>query len=68
MFETNPVRLETLLDNANNGKIQLPDFQRGWIWDDDRIKGLISSLSRQFPRGNFDTGSWRGNPTAQQTD
>lgn len=51
MFEANSVRLDVLLDNAGNGKIQLPDFQRGWVWDDDRIKGLLSSLSRQFPIG-----------------
>ena len=39
------------LESAANGKIQLPDFQRGWVWDDDRIKGLLSSVSRRFPIG-----------------
>lgn len=51
MFEANPVDLAVLLDNAGNGKIQLPSFQRDWVWDDDRIKGLLSSVSRQFPIG-----------------
>ena len=51
MFSTNPVLLKTLLDNVAIGKIQLPDFQRGWVWDDDRIRGLLASISRSFPVG-----------------
>ena len=51
MFQTYPVSLSQLLNNADNGHIQLPDFQRGWVWDDDRIKGLIASISRGFPVG-----------------
>ena len=51
MFKTNPISLKDLLDDAEAGKIQLPDFQRGWVWDDDRIKGLLASISRGFPVG-----------------
>ena len=51
MFKTNPISLKELLDDAENGKIQLPDFQRGWVWDDDRIRGLLASISRGFPVG-----------------
>ena len=51
MFETNPIDLKDLLDDVQEGKIQLPDFQRGWVWDDERIKGLLVSISRQFPVG-----------------
>ena len=51
MFQTHPVLLKNLLDNVESAKIQLPDFQRGWIWDDDRIRGLLSSISRMFPIG-----------------
>jgi hypothetical protein len=29
----------------------LPDFQRSWVWDEDRIKSLIASVSRAFPVG-----------------
>ena len=31
--------------------LQLPDFQRGWVWDDYRIRSLISSISNSFPVG-----------------
>lgn len=51
MFNTNPILLTTLLEDAGSGKIQLPDFQRGWVWDDDRIRGLLASISRRFPVG-----------------
>lgn len=33
------------------GKIQLPDFQRGWVWDDNRIRAIISSVSKAYPIG-----------------
>lgn len=51
MFTTNPVLLSTLLNSIEAGKIQLPDFQRGWVWDDARIKGLLASISKGFPVG-----------------
>ena len=50
-FKTNPVALEELLVDVGKGKIQLPDFQRDWLWDDDRIRSLIASISRGFPVG-----------------
>ena len=50
-FTAIPVSLKSLLEQVENGKIQLPDFQRGWVWDDDRIKGLLVSISRGFPVG-----------------
>lgn len=50
-FQTNPVDLNKLLENCRDGIIQLPDFQRSWVWDEDRIKSLIASISRAFPVG-----------------
>lgn len=48
-----------LLDACHRGIIQLPDFQRSWVWDEERIKGLIASISCAFPVGalmSLDTG------------
>jgi hypothetical protein len=50
-FQTNPIDLNKLLDDCHRGIIQLPDFQRSWVWDEDRIKSLIASVSRAFPVG-----------------
>lgn len=51
MFTTFSLPLKILLDDVQNGKIQLPDFQRGWVWNEDRIRGLLASISRGFPVG-----------------
>ena len=50
-FKANAFLLKNLLDSIENGDIQLPDFQRGWVWDDARIKDLLLSISRGFPIG-----------------
>ena len=50
-FQTNPISLYELLDRCHSGDLQLPDFQRSWVWDEDRIKSLIASISRAFPVG-----------------
>jgi len=50
-FQTNPFDLHKLLEDCHRGIIQLPDFQRSWVWDEDRIKSLIASVSRAFPVG-----------------
>jgi hypothetical protein len=50
-FKTNPRSLRELLAACGGGKIQLPDFQRSWVWAEDRILGLIASISRAFPVG-----------------
>ena len=51
MFTTFSLSLRALLNDVQSGKIQLPDFQRGWVWDEDRIRGLLASISRGFPVG-----------------
>ena len=58
-FQTNPYDLLKLLVDCHLGVLQLPDFQRSWVWDEERIKSLIASVSRAFPVGalmTLDTG------------
>lgn len=50
-FDSTKTPLHELLQNAHIGKLQLPDFQRGWIWDDERIRSLLASVSVSFPIG-----------------
>ena len=52
-FKTNPFALHDLLKDCHKGDFQLPEFQRGWVWDEDRIKSLLASISRGFPIGAF---------------
>ncbi|MCY4369926.1 MAG: DUF262 domain-containing protein, partial [bacterium] len=50
-FSVNPVELDHLLQQAARGDLQLPDFQRGWVWDDKAIVSLLASISLSFPIG-----------------
>jgi hypothetical protein len=50
-MKTNDRSLTDLMKAVAVGTIQLPDFQRGWVWDDGRIKALIRSVIHNFPVG-----------------
>jgi hypothetical protein len=50
-FDSTKTRLAALLQDIEKGKIQLPDFQRGWVWDDSHIRSLLVSIARAFPIG-----------------
>ena len=50
-FRTAEPALKDVLDAIARGDTQLPDFQRGWVWDDMHIKSLIASLSLSYPIG-----------------
>ena len=50
-FESPDYLLSELMKNVGNGTIQLPDFQREWKWDDDRIASLLASISVGHPVG-----------------
>ncbi|NLC14641.1 MAG: DUF262 domain-containing protein [Chloroflexi bacterium] len=50
-FDSKKTNLYEILKNIEMGKIQLPDFQRGWVWDDNRIKGILASVAKSFPIG-----------------
>ena len=50
-FDSTKTPLQELLARAHEGSLQLPDFQRGWVWDDDRIRSLLASVSVSFPIG-----------------
>lgn len=50
-FDTTKTPLQDLLKDIHSGKMQLPDFQRGWVWDDDRIRSLLASIAVSFPIG-----------------
>lgn len=49
--KSNDTNLSDLLKDANSGKMQLPEFQRSWTWDDERIRGILASLSQNYPMG-----------------
>lgn len=50
-FDSTKTQLTELLSKVVTGKLQLPDFQRGWVWDDEHIRSLLVSITRSFPIG-----------------
>lgn len=49
--ESHDKKLDELLKMVEDGKAQLPDFQRSWVWDDTKICKLIESITSGFPMG-----------------
>ena len=49
--ESHDTPLKTLLESVDSGALQLPEFQRSWTWDDERIRNIIASLSQGYPMG-----------------
>jgi hypothetical protein len=50
-FKSNDTPISDILKDIHQGANQLPDFQRGWVWDDDRIRALIASITNSYPVG-----------------
>lgn len=45
--------LKGLLTEAQTGKAQLPEFQRGWVWPMENIRSLLASISLGYPVGTI---------------
>ncbi len=50
-FRSGEPPLQDILRDIQVAKMQLPDFQRGWVWDDDHIRSLVASISLSYPIG-----------------
>ena len=51
MFTADKTDLSKLLEDANDGRLQLPDFQRDYVWGDMDVRSLIASVAKGFPVG-----------------
>jgi len=47
------MRIETILDQIDLGSMALPEFQRGYVWNRDQVRGLMYSLYRRHPVGSL---------------
>ncbi len=50
-FDSTKEGLLDMLQGIRSGKTQLPDFQRGWVWDDEHVRSLLASISLSYPIG-----------------
>lgn len=44
-------KLGTILDQIDAGTMLLPEFQRGYVWNRDQVRGLMRSLYHDYPVG-----------------
>jgi hypothetical protein len=47
------MKVATLLDLIDQGSLALPEFQRGFVWNRDQVRGLMLSLYRRRPIGSL---------------
>lgn len=60
-------KLATILGQIDSGTMLLPEFQRGYVWNRDQVRGLMRSLYLDYPVGSLllwdtatDPGAVRG--------
>lgn len=46
-------QLESLLSQIDSGSMLLPEFQRGYVWNRDQVRGLLRSLYLGYPVGGL---------------
>lgn len=51
MFDSTKEDLKDILKKVDEGTLQLPDFQRDYVWGDDDVQSLIASIAKGFPVG-----------------
>ncbi len=47
------MKVSTILDYIDSGHMALPEFQRGYVWNRDQVRGLMGSLYRRHPVGSL---------------
>ncbi len=48
-----PIFIGELVTKIINGNIRIPSFQRGFVWDADRVAHLMDSIYKGFPFGSL---------------
>jgi hypothetical protein len=46
-------KLAAILDQIDTGGVLLPEFQRGYVWNRDQVRGLMRSLYLGYPVGGL---------------
>lgn len=54
-----------ILSSIDLGGIALPEFQRGYVWNREQVRGLMHSLYRRYPVGSLLV--WVTRPESEQT-
>ena len=52
-FEYQPRRIDELLQDVREGRVALPEFQRGFVWKPKDVADLLRTIARRWPAGSF---------------
>ena len=52
-IDVQPRRLSQLLNDMEGGKLQVPRFQRDFVWPLTKTRALLDSMYKEFPIGSF---------------
>jgi len=47
------ITIREILDQVARGQIRIPAFQRGFVWEPDRVAYLMDSIHRRYPFGSL---------------
>ncbi len=47
------MKVSTIIEYIDNGHMALPEFQRGYVWGPEQVRGLFQSLYRAHPVGSL---------------
>lgn len=47
------MKISAILDQIDHGNLALPEFQRGYVWNRDQVRGLMQSLYYRYPVGSL---------------
>lgn len=47
------IKISTILDHIDSGHMALPEFQRGYVWNREQVRGFFDSLYRRHPVGGL---------------
>lgn len=47
------IGIAAILEQVNRGQIRIPAFQRGFVWDSDRVAYLMDSIYKKYPFGSL---------------
>lgn len=48
-----PISIPDILEQVTRGQIRVPKFQRGFVWEPDRVAYLMDSIYKRFPIGQL---------------
>src|SRR5688500_11344870 len=60
------MKISTILDHIASAHIARPEFQRGYVWNRDQVRGLLDSLYHRQPVGGLLVWATESTPAAHR--